>query len=126
VFSGSNNTGPSNSDPKNPFRNPIAVSQTGWYTFTHDFHDNGLGILEVELSLLDSSAAVLGSWTLSDLTDVIGVTVGGNRYGLLLNNEIPNLAFDNSSLTVAVPEPATLILAGLALLGLVGITRRRK
>lgn len=123
VFSGSNSTGRANSFPKNPARSPIAIDQTGWYTFTHDFHDNGLGILEVELSVSDSSANVLGTWTLSDLTDVIGVTVGGNRYGLLLNNELPLLAFDNSSLNV-VPEPASFALAGLASISVIIVGRR--
>jgi hypothetical protein len=35
-------------------------------------------------------------WTLSDPADVIGTTVGGNRYGLFASNEFPFLAIDNS------------------------------
>ena len=125
IFSGSNSTGRANSFPYNPARDPVAISQSGWYTFTHDFRDNGLGVLEVELSLLDSSSNLINSWVLSDLTDVIDVTVGGNRYGWFANNEFPVFAFDNASMN-AVPEPATFVLAGLAVLGLVGIARRRK
>jgi hypothetical protein len=37
-------------------------------------------------------------WTLSDPSDVIGSTVGGNRYGWFPNDELPYLAFDNSAL----------------------------
>jgi hypothetical protein len=36
----------------------------------------------------------LKTWTLSDPSDVIGDTVGGNRYGFLASNELP-LALDN-------------------------------
>lgn len=36
-------------------------------------------------------------WILSDPADVIGITIGGNRYGWFANNEFaPDLAFDNS------------------------------
>ena len=38
------------------------------------------------------------TWTLSDPSDVIGSTVGGNRYGWFVTNEFPFLAFDNSAL----------------------------
>lgn len=40
VISASNNTGRSNSFPKNPGRDPIAIDTTGWYTFQHHFYDN--------------------------------------------------------------------------------------
>ena len=53
------------------------------------------GVLAVELTVRPLSAATpLASWTLSDPSDTIGSTVGGNRYGWLLNNTQP-LALDN-------------------------------
>jgi hypothetical protein len=126
VFSGSNSTGRANSFPKNPMRDPVSVDQTGWYTLTHEFRDNGLGILEVELSLLDAASTLINSWLLTDPTDVIDVTVGGNRYGWFASNELGVLAIDNASMNV-VPEPASIALVGLAVggLGLIGRRRRR-
>jgi hypothetical protein len=41
---------------------------------------------------------VRGTWTLSDPSDVIGTTVGGNRYGWFATNEFPFLPFDTSAL----------------------------
>ena len=38
------------------------------------------------------------TWTLSDPSDIIGKTVGGNRYGWFLTDEFPHLAFDTSAL----------------------------
>ena len=107
VFSASNNTGRANSFPKNPGRSPIAVTAAGWYTFQHDFRDNGSGVLAVDLSIRDANGTVVGSWTLSDPSDVIGVTVGGNRYGWFAQNEFSFLAFDNSRLSVAVGPPTS-------------------
>jgi hypothetical protein len=43
--------------------------------------------------------APVGTWTLSDPSDIIGVTVGGNRYGWFVQNEIDDLAIDNSERT---------------------------
>jgi hypothetical protein len=93
VFSASNNTP---GWPKNPDRDPIAVTTTGWYTLQHRFFDSGAGILAVEMSVLDASDNVIHTWTLSDPTDVIGTTVGGNRYGWFATNGFPFLAIDNS------------------------------
>jgi hypothetical protein len=136
VFSASNNTGRGNSDPKNPARSPIAISSTGWYTFEHHFYDNA-GVLAVDLSIFDTANSLLGSWTLSDLTDVIGgPNVGGNRYGWFSSIEASptggsgSLPIDNASLRIngVVPEPHTI--AVWAVLGLCGsaiawLTRRR-
>lgn len=97
VVSVSNNAGRGNSFPKNPDRDPIAISETGWYTFEHAFRDDGSGILEVELSIYDADGALVHSWVLSNPTDIIGTTVGGNRYGWFASNELgAALAFDNS------------------------------
>lgn len=90
--------------PNNPSRNPITISQTGWYTFEHTFQDNGSGVLEVVMKVKDSSDNVLGTWTLSDPSDVIGSTVGGNRYGWLVNSAFVTLPFDNSTKYNIVPR----------------------
>ncbi len=37
----------------------------------------------------------MGTWTLSDPSDIIGTTVGGNRYGWLVTNSFASLAIDN-------------------------------
>jgi len=125
IFSASNSTGRANSFPKNPGRDPVSVDQTGWYTLLHEFRDNGLGILEVELSLLDSASTVINNWVLSDPTDLIDVTVGGNRYGWFASNELGVLAFDNASMNV-VPEPTTVTLFGLAAASFFVVRRRRR
>jgi hypothetical protein len=127
VISTGNNTGRSNSFPKNT--GAVAASATGWYTFQQEFRDNGLGILEVELSLLDSANSLLGNWTLSNATDIIGVTVSGNRYSWFSTIEsAPNvttgasLAIDNTSLVslAAVPEPSAALFGGIVC-GAVGL-----
>src|SRR3972149_6070797 len=69
---------------------------TGQYTFRHTFQDNGAGVLAVVMEVLDSSGTVLHSWTLSDPSDVIGTTVGGNRYGWFVTSDVSFLAVDNS------------------------------
>lgn len=93
VVSASNNAP---GDPRNPARAPFAISSSGWYTFKHRFYNNGAGVLAVRMSLLDSSGNELNSWTLSDSSDVIGTTVGGNRYGWFASMAFPFLAIDNS------------------------------
>lgn len=80
--------------PANPERDPLTITTTGWYTFEHSFRDAGAGVLAVDMSVL-AGATVLKTWTLSDSSDVIGTTVGGNRYGWLVVNEFSSLALDN-------------------------------
>jgi hypothetical protein len=104
--------------PKNPGRDPFAVTETGWYTLNHRFYDSGSGILAVEMSILDSGGNVLHTWTLSDPSDVIGTTVGGNRYGWFVRNFFPFLAIDNS----VRKEASTVI--GKATFGFVSKYRR--
>jgi hypothetical protein len=94
VISASNNAGRANSFPKNPGRDPFTVYAEGWYTFEHQF-TNVAGTLAVILTL--SGPGGTHSWTLSDPTDIIGSTVGGNRYGGFAPNEFPFLAIDDSS-----------------------------
>ena len=99
VMSASNN---SPGWPGNPARNPLTVSQTGWYTFRHTFQSNA-GVLEVVMDVLDASGNVLGFWTLSDPTDVVGTTVGGNRYGWFVNSGFAFLAVDNTEKYNVIP-----------------------
>ena len=98
VISASNNATRSGAFPKNPDRNPISITTTGWYTFEHRFYNAGLGVLAVELRITDLNGAPLHTWILSDATDIIGTTVGGHRYGWLVILEFPVLAIDNASL----------------------------
>ena len=101
VISASTNAGRGNSFPKNPGRQPITIVDEGWYTFEHRFEavpPGPGGQLYVTLTVRDSLGVVRGTWTLTDPSDIIGTTVGGNRYGWFVTNEFPFLAFDNSAL----------------------------
>ena len=100
VISASNNTGRANSFPKNPGRNPFTIYTEGWYTFEHRFYAGPGGQLFVDLTIKEAvTGAPLHTWTLSDPSDIIGVTVGGNQYGWFARNEFsPALAFDTSML----------------------------
>jgi hypothetical protein len=123
IFSASNNSQPGSAFAKNPARDPVAISTTGWYTFEHHFYDNG-GVLAVDMSIFDPSNNLVNMWTLTNGDAIAGV--GGNRYGWFDFNEFSTLAFDNTQLTVGsavaeVPEPASLlvwsIIGGAAVLG---------
>jgi hypothetical protein len=107
VISASNGAGRGAAFPKNPARDPFVIDEAGWYTFQHDFYDDGSGVLAVDLSILDADGNVLHTWTLSDPSDVIGTTVGGNRYGWFVSNEFGALAIDNARLDVQVGPPAS-------------------
>ncbi len=98
VISASNNATRSGAFPKNPGRMPYTISAEGWYTFEHRFRDNGGGVLAVDLTIKNALGVPLRTWTLSDPSDVIGSTVGGNRYGWFVIDEFPFLAFDTSAL----------------------------
>lgn len=102
ICSASNNTP---GWPKDPGRMPTLIaSTTGWYTFKHEFRDNGFGVLVVGMSVLDSSGTVIKTWTLSDPSDIINDTVGGNRYGWFVTNEFDTLAFDNTKRVSNAPD----------------------
>lgn len=101
VISASNNAGRGSSFPKNPGRMPYTINVEGWYTFEHRFYaipPGPGGVLRVDLTIKNAAGIPLMMWTLSDPSDIIGTTVGGNRYGWFVSNEFPFLAFDNSAL----------------------------
>jgi hypothetical protein len=102
VISASNNAGRGNSFPKNPGRMPYTINVEGWYTFEHRFYGvppTPGGVLRVDLTIKNAAGIPLMTWTLSDPSDIIGVTVGGNQYGWFVRNEFsPALAFDTSAL----------------------------
>ena len=101
VISASNNAGRGNSFPKNPGRDPFTITMEGWYTFEHRFYSvppTSGGVLRVDLTIKNAAGVALHTWTLSDPSDIIGTTVGGNRYGWFVIDEFPFLAFDTSAL----------------------------
>ena len=106
VISGSNNTTRCGAFPANPGRMPVHIAASGWYTFEHSFTGVAGGPLTVILRLIHKiSGGIVGTWILTDPTDIIGVTVGGNRYGWFVQNEIDDLAIDNSFRTGIVSTP---------------------
>ena len=106
VITASNNATRSGAFPRNPARDPLTITQTGWYTFEHHFENNGSGVLTVTMTISDANGAALNTWTLSDPTDAIGTTVGGHRYGWFVIQEFPFLAIDNVNL-LSVNEATT-------------------
>ena len=106
VISGSNSANRCNSFPANPGRLPVHIVTSGWYTFEHTFAGLPGTPLVVTMRVIEKTTnATLGTWVLSDLSDIIGVTVGGNRYGWFVQNEIDDLAIDNSERTGLVSTP---------------------
>lgn len=90
----------SNNSPQPPWNIPalpVAITTTGWYTFEHRFYATGGNILAVDMTITDSSDVVVGSWTRSDPSDIIGSTVGANRYAWFAVNDFDDLAFDNAT-----------------------------
>ncbi|MGH2617830.1 MAG: hypothetical protein ACRDJC_21585 [Thermomicrobiales bacterium] len=81
--------------PCNPQRDPQVLTETGWYTFRHEFRDVA-GVLSVDMTLIDPDGDDIFTWTLSDPSDLIGDTVGGNRYGWFPNIEQDFVAIDDT------------------------------
>lgn len=128
IISASNNSQPGSAFAKNPDKDPIAITTTGWYTFEHHFYDNA-GTLAVDMSIFDSSDALVHTWTLSDPTDLIA-GIGGNRYGWFDFNQFAPLAFDNAQLTVGpfnvVPSPTGAAMGLTMLIGFATTRRNRR
>lgn len=100
--------------PGNPFNNPITLTESGWYTLEHQFRDVG-GVLEVTLNIYEKGeASPVGSWTRSNASDVIGDTVGGNRYGWFVDTGIFNrfnqIAIDSAEIEYeSLPQNADVV-----------------
>ena len=109
VMTAGNNANRCNSFPANPGHAPVVhITQSGWYTFEHTFTGVPGGQLTVTMRLIDQATnlPVPGAiWVLMPPGDIIGVTVGGNRYGWFAQNEIDQLAIDNSERTGIVSTP---------------------
>jgi hypothetical protein len=98
ILNASNNA-PGN--PKNSAGNPVAVTATGWYRVEHHFYDIGAGVLAVDINVYDPTDSLVYTQTRSNPDDIIGTTVGGNRYGWLLNLGW-TLPIDNSVITTGM------------------------
>ena len=87
---------PSPVTPPNACRPPASINASGWYTFRHTFRDQA-GSLAVDFDILRNGASV-AHWTIfSDPSFPMPMSiVGGNAYGWFSNEEIPELAIDNS------------------------------
>jgi hypothetical protein len=106
VISGSNNGTRCGAFPSNPGRTPVHIMVSGWYTFEHAFIGVAGGPLTVAMRVINKATNVtVGTWLLTDPSDIIGATVGGNRYGWFVQNEIDDLAIDNSERTGIVSTP---------------------
>lgn len=81
------------------------VSEAGWYTLQHRFSDTE-GVLSVAMNVLDVTDAAVFSETLSDPSDTVPSTVGGNRYGwFTVVNVASGLAIDEQQLIIPAPDP---------------------
>ena len=87
---------PSPSTLPNLCRTPVHITSSGWYTFRHTFRDDG-GFLAVDMEILNAGGGTVALWTIYT-GDAIAI-VGGNRYGWFANEEIAELAIDDSSRT---------------------------
>jgi hypothetical protein len=106
VISGGNNATRCGANPADPGHAPIHVALSGWYTFKHTFSGVTGGPLTVTLEVMPAGTNVpIGTWVRSDPSDIIGSTVGGNRYGWFVQNEFDGLAIDNSFRTGTLSTP---------------------
>jgi hypothetical protein len=107
IFSASNNApgDPRNGDSK--LRLADKNLGTGWYTLEHTFRNEN-GLLAVDMRVIyKATGEVLSTWTRRDPTDVIDVTVGGNRYGWLVVNDFDSLELDNVTRSGELKVPKT-------------------
>jgi hypothetical protein len=93
VVSTSNNA-PGN--PKDQNRDPISISQSGWYIFRHKFYPEEQNVF-AQLSIFGSDCSLVKSWAPQQVT----VSSAGNRnleasepfyvrYGWIVNNNLPS------------------------------------
>jgi hypothetical protein len=83
--------------PDDTSKNPVCITESGWYTFKHSFSDEN-GFLKVVMEIIPAgSATPAASWTITNIDPI--ETVGCNRYGWFSNQEISGLPIDNASMT---------------------------
>jgi hypothetical protein len=101
-------------EPCSAIRQPVEITQSGWYQLVSHFRANPTNVLEVEMQVLDHAGTLVGSWILSEPTDIIGETVGGNRYGWFAYNAFDALPIDASQRTSmgAAPTSQHVIVGG--------------
>ena len=111
VITGGNNATRCGANPADLGHSPVVhITVSGWYTFKHTFTGVSGGPLTVTLMVMPAGSNVpLGTWVRSDSSDIIGVTVGGNRYGWFVQNEFDGLAIDNSFRTGTLSTPGCAI-----------------
>jgi hypothetical protein len=89
-----------------PNHDSICIANSGWYTFKHTFKDVG-GSLQVLMEIFPLGSGVpLHQWTITPGRPI--TEVGCNRYGWFANQEIWDLAIDNSIMVgCGTPLPTT-------------------
>ena len=107
VITGGNNATRCGANPADVGHSPVVhITASGWYTFKHTFSGVTGGPLTAILQVLPAGSNIpLGAWDRSDPSDIIGDTVGGNRYGWFVQNEFDGLAIDNSFRTGILSTP---------------------
>ncbi|MDN4477183.1 S-layer homology domain-containing protein [Demequina sp. SYSU T00039] len=81
----------------------LTVTESGWYTFAHDFRDEA-GVLAVDMTVLDADGVELASWTRTSPADTIPDAVGANRYGWITVNGFEQLPIDNVLMNAERPS----------------------
>ena len=104
------NVNRNNAFPDDASKDSECISESGWYTFKHNFYENGAGNLEVRMELFPVDGPANPDWTwIMESHDADGPddisTVGCNRYGWFSNQEIFGLPIDNPSMTGGCAEP---------------------
>ena len=122
-----------------------ALESDGYHTeghilidFTYDISALGMDITRwksssISMSVYDSADNLLENnvFTVSTYPDFIGLDVGANNISYALINIgddtwIDNLIYQSENTTAPVPEPATMILLGTGLVGLIASRVSRK
>ena len=75
---GSNNSGFAVND--SVLAGGVEIETAGWYTFQHEFKDNGDGTLAVDLNVINEDGVQVFHTTRNTATDLIATVVGGPRY----------------------------------------------
>lgn len=118
VIAASTNALRESSSPEDSSHNPQCITASGWYTFQHVFKPDANGNLEVDMTITNKqTGAVAASWTLHpncEMPQSLGLcsegqplpvsAVGGNAYGWFANQEIDQLALDDTSLHTLQPQ----------------------